>query len=143
MSKLNIKLLEGAKLPTQGTSQSAGYDLYAFENINIEPNTLEKVRTGIFITCPKNTYGRIAPRSGLAYKNWINVMAGVIDRDYTHEIMVLLFNHGKDTFTINKGDRIAQIIFEKICNPEFNILSEETKLDDTDRKGGFGSTGTK
>ena len=143
MSKLNIKLLENAILPKQGTNMSAGYDLYAYENIVIEPNTLGKVRTGVFITCPKNTYARIAPRSGLAYKNLIDVFAGVIDRDYTDEIMVLLFNHGKDTFKINKGDRIAQMIFEKICNPKFNILSDDQKLQVTDRKGGFGSTGTK
>lgn len=143
MSLLNIKMLDGAVLPKQGTSQSAGYDLYAFENITIEPNTLGKVRTGIFITCPKNTYARIAPRSGLAYKYWIDVFAGVIDRDYTDEVMVLLFNHGTDTFKITKGDRIAQMIFEKISNPKFNILSNEMALDETDRKGGFGSTGTK
>jgi dUTP pyrophosphatase len=143
MSKLNIKLLNGAVLPKQGTAQSAGYDLYAYEEVAIEPNTLGKVRIGIFITCPKNSYGRIAPRSGLAFKNWIDVFAGVIDRDYTDEIMVLLFNHGPNTFKISKGDRIAQIIFEKICNPTFNILSDDTKLNETDRKGGFGSTGTK
>ena len=143
MSKLNIKLLEGAVLPKQCTNDSAGYDLYAFEDTCIESNSLGKIRTGIFIKCPKNTYGRIAPRSGLAYKNWIDVFAGVIDRDYTDEIMVLLFNHGKNTFKINKGDRIAQIIFEKISNPKFNILSNEQKLEDTDRKGGFGSTGTR
>jgi len=138
---LNIKLLENAILPKQGTSMSAGYDLYAYESIDIEPNTLEKVRTGIFITCPKNTYARIAPRSGLAYKYLIDVFAGVIDRDYTDEVMVLLFNHGKNTFKINKGDRIAQMIFEKICIPEFNILTDDMKLNSTDRKGGFGSTG--
>jgi len=143
MSLLNIKMLDGAILPKQGTSQSAGFDLYAFEDITIEPNTLNKVRTGIFITCPKNTYARIAPRSGLAYKNWIDVFAGVIDRDYTDEVMVLLFNHGPNIFKITKGDRIAQMIFEKICTPKFNILSNEMVLDETDRKGGFGSTGTK
>lgn len=139
---LNIKLLEGALLPKQGTTMSAGYDLYAFEDTMIESNTLGKVRTGVFITCPKNTYARIAPRSGLAYKNWIDVFAGVIDRDYTDEVMVLLFNHGPNSFKITKGDRIAQMIFEKIVNPKFNILSDDVKLNvTTDRKGGFGSTG--
>ena len=141
MSKLNIKLMDGAILPKQGTSKSAGYDLYAFEDTIIETNTLGKVRTGIFITCPENTYARIAPRSGLAYKHWIDVFAGVIDRDYTDEVMVLLFNHSRNTFKINKGDRIAQMIFEQIVNPEFNILSSEMSLDSSDRKGGFGSTG--
>jgi dUTP pyrophosphatase len=141
MSKLNIKLMDGAILPKQGTLQSAGYDLYAYEEIIIEPNTLCKVRTGIFITCPENTYARIAPRSGLAYKHWIDVFAGVIDRDYTDEVMVLLFNHSQNNFKINKGDRIAQMIFEQIINPEFNIMSNEMSLDSTERKGGFGSTG--
>ena len=142
-SKVSIKLLKGAMAPKQGTPDSAGYDMYAYEDNMIKPNTLGKVRTGVFTTCPKNTYIRIAPRSGLAYKNQIDVFAGVVDRDYRDEIMVLLFNHGVNDFVIKKGDRIAQMIFEKICHPKITVLGDDEKLDDTERKGGFGSTGLK
>ena len=73
MSKVSIKLLDTAIAPKQGTIDSAGYDIYAFEDSVIHPNKLGKVRTGVFTTCPKNTYIRIAPRSGLAFKNQIDV----------------------------------------------------------------------
>jgi dUTP pyrophosphatase len=135
----NIKLLDTAIMPTRGTNESAGYDLSAFEDVEIESNKLGRVRTGVFLTCPIGTYGRIAPRSGLAYKNQIDVFAGVIDRDYKNEIMVLLFNHSSNVFKIKKNDRIAQLIFENITHPTFNIV---TDLDlDGNRIGGFGSTG--
>lgn len=135
----NIKLLEGAIMPTKATTYSAGYDLYAYENIQIESNKLARVRTGVHLTCPDGTYGRIAPRSGLAYKNYIDVFAGVIDQDYTDEIIVLLYNHSQNTFNINKNDRIAQLIFENITHPTFNLVQNIHY--NNFRNGGFGSTG--
>lgn len=86
-------------------------------------------------------YGRIAPRSGLAWKNHIDVGAGVIDEDYRGNIGVVLFNHSDQEFKVTKGDRIAQLICQRIDYP---VLQEVTNLDNTSRgAGGFGSTGTK
>jgi dUTP pyrophosphatase len=135
----NIKLLDGAIMPTRATTESAGYDLYAYEDMIIEANQLGKIRTGVHLTCPHGTYARIAPRSGLAYKYYLDVFAGVIDRDYKDEIMVLLFNHSSRSYHVKKNDRIAQMIFEKITYPTFNIVDNLTT--DSNRDGGFGSTG--
>jgi deoxyuridine 5''-triphosphate nucleotidohydrolase (dut) len=86
-------------------------------------------------------YGRIAPRSGLAWKNHIDVGAGVIDEDYRGNVGVVLFNHSDQDFKVNKGDRIAQLICQRI---EYPVLQEVTNLNNTERgAGGFGSTGTK
>lgn len=90
---------------------------------------------------PEGTYGRVAPRSGLAWKNFIDVGAGVIDQDYRGNVGVILFNHSDTPFEIKKGDRIAQLILERIVHP---VVVEADTLSDTDRgAGGFGSTGTK
>lgn len=90
---------------------------------------------------PAGCYGRVAPRSGLAAKHGIDVGAGVIDEDYRGNIGVVLFNHGKEAFEIKRGDRIAQLICERIVYP---VLEEVEKLTETVRgAGGFGSTGTK
>lgn len=95
--------------------------------------------TDIQIAVPSGCYGRVAPRSGLAHKNFIDVGAGVIDRDYRGNVGVILFNFGKDVFRVKKGDRIAQLICEKISYPR---LEECTTLTETVRgEGGFGSTG--
>merc|ERR1711862_510068 len=101
------------------------------------------VKTDLSIACPKGTYGRIAPRSGLAVKHGIDVGAGVVDADYRGPVGVVLFNFGDKDFTIEIGDRIAQLILEKIC-ADVEIVQVEGELDDTKRgSGGFGSTGVK
>ena len=88
---------------------------------------------------PEGHYGRVAPRSGLAVKNFIDVGAGVIDCDYRGALGVVLFNHSADDFHIKPGDRIAQLIIEKISTPD---VVEVDDLDETARgAGGFGSTG--
>jgi dUTP pyrophosphatase len=90
---------------------------------------------------PVNRYGRIAPRSGLAVKYGIDVLAGVVDSDYRGEILVVLINHGKSPFKVEKGMAIAQIIFEKYHPVQFQ---QYTSLDETDRgEKGFGSTDVK
>ncbi|XP_030045265.1 deoxyuridine 5'-triphosphate nucleotidohydrolase, mitochondrial, partial [Microcaecilia unicolor] len=97
------------------------------------------VNTDIQIALPSGFYGRVAPRSGLAAKHFIDVGAGVIDEDYRGNVGVVLFNFGKESFKVKKGDRVAQLICERICYPE---LEELKGLDETDRgAGGFGSTG--
>ena len=140
MEHLLIKLLtEKAKIPTRGSAFSAGYDLYASESVVVKSKDRALVSTGIAIYVPSGTYGRIAPRSGLAVKYGIDVGAGVIDEDFRSDIKVLLMNHGDANYTVNVGDRIAQLIIENISSPE---IKEVDELDDTARGNGcFGSTG--
>lgn len=96
--------------------------------------------TDIQIEVPFGTYGRVAPRSGLAWKNFIDVGAGVIDQDYRGNVGVILYNHSENEFDVKKGDRIAQLICERIVYPS---LVQADSLSDTARgAGGLGSTGT-
>lgn len=138
--KVELKLLsEAAKTPTKGTDQAAGYDLYAAQNAEIDPLKRALIKTNISIAIPKGYYGRIAPRSGLAYKNGIDVMAGVIDSDYRGDVGVILYNTGVDVFNIKQGDRIAQLIIEKCHVADWDLVED---LSDTDRgEGGYGHTG--
>lgn len=99
----------------------------------------ELVKTDLSIAIPKGTYARVAPRSGLAWKKFIDVGAGVVDYDYRGNVGVILFNHGKEDFEVKVGDRVAQLILEQIMTPE---VVECEDLDETERgAGGFGSTG--
>lgn len=139
--QINVKKLsENATIPTQGTSFAAGYDLYAAEDAVVVCGTRKLIKTNISMEITPGYYGRIAPRSGLAYKNGIDVLAGVIDSDYRGDIGVILYNTDKNIdFTVKKGDRIAQIIFEACYTATLNNVDN---LDNTLRQsGGFGSTG--
>lgn len=100
----------------------------------------ELVKTDIQIEVPEGCYGRVAPRSGLAWKNSIDVGAGVIDQDYRGNVGVILFNHSDIDFEVKQGDRVAQLICERITYP---VVEEVDSLTDTKRgENGFGSTGT-
>lgn len=143
---MNIKLLsDKAKVPTRGSSGAAGYDLYSLETHPLQPGERKTFKTGISIAIPQGYYGRIAPRSGLAVKHGIDVLAGVIDSDYRGEIMVALINLSSEPITLpiikdGKETAIAQIIFEKYNNVNFDVVDN---LDTTFRgSGGFGSTDT-
>jgi len=139
--QINVKKLsENATIPTQGTSFAAGYDLYAAEDAVVVCGTRKLIKTNISMEITPGYYGRIAPRSGLAYKNGIDVLAGVIDSDYRGDIGVILYNTDKNIdFSVKKGDRIAQIIFEACYTVTLNNVDN---LDNTLRQaGGFGSTG--
>lgn len=139
--QINVKKLsENATIPTQGTSFAAGYDLYAAEDAVVVCGTRKLIKTNVSMEITPGYYGRIAPRSGLAYKNGIDVLAGVIDSDYRGDIGVILYNTDKNIdFTVKKGDRIAQIIFEACYTATLNNVDN---LDNTLRQaGGFGSTG--
>lgn len=140
MEHLLVKrLTDRAKIPTKGSAFAAGYDLYAAENATIPAKGRQLIGTGLAMTVPEEHYGRIAPRSGLAVKHGIDVGAGVIDCDFCGEIKVLLMNHGNNDLLVQEGDRIAQLIIEKISLPE---ITEVDELEDTARgNGGFGSTG--
>lgn len=132
---------ESATLPTRGSVLSAGYDIYASEEAIIPAQGQGLVGTDISVAVPIGTYGRVAPRSGLAVKHGISTGAGVIDADYRGEVKVVLFNHSQKDFTIQKGDRIAQLVLEKIVMAEIKQITAE-ELDTTVRgEGGFGSTG--
>lgn len=133
---------ENAKLPTKGSELAAGYDLYSSEDALIPAQGQGLVSTDISVVVPIGTYGRVAPRSGLAVKHGISTGAGVIDADYRGEVKVVLFNHSKKDFEIKKGDRIAQLVLERIVNASIKEISAE-ELDQTTRgEGGFGSTGS-
>ncbi|EMS11688.1 deoxyuridine 5'-triphosphate nucleotidohydrolase, mitochondrial precursor, putative [Entamoeba histolytica HM-3:IMSS] len=133
------RLHKDAVIPTRGTNRAAGFDLFCIENVIIQPHDRCSVSTGIAVQIPHNYYGKVAPRSSLAFKYGIDVGAGVIDEDYRGEIKVLLFNHSNDIFRAKKGDRIAQFIIEKISYCE---IKEVKELNATIRgEKGFGSTG--
>lgn len=139
-AKLLIKKLsEFATVPTRGSKFSAGCDLYAAYDYTIKARGKEMVKTDLQIALPPGCYGRVAPRSGLAWKHSIDVGAGVIDEDYRGPLNVILFNLGEDDFDIKKGDRIAQLICEKIEQAQIEEVSD---LNSTERgANGFGSTG--
>lgn len=138
MSFLIKKLMPEAIVPARGSDGAAGYDLSSVVDIAVPALGRVAVSTGLAMRVPSGTYGRIAPRSGLAYKYGIDVLAGVIDEDYRNEVLVILYNTSERDYIIKKGDRIAQLVLEKISTPEVEIVDD---LDKTSRTGGFGSTG--
>ena len=136
---LEIKLSEGAKAPYRASREAAGYDLYSNEKLIINPHERKLVDTGFSMRIPEGCYGRIAPRSGLAVKKSVDIGAGVIDRDYRGPVKILIINNGRESFHIQKYDRIAQLILEKNIITDIEIVEE---LEETERgHGGFGSTG--
>ncbi|RPB27158.1 dUTP diphosphatase, partial [Terfezia boudieri ATCC MYA-4762] len=137
---LLVKLLsDKGRAPTRGSEFAAGYDVYSAQNTVIPAHGRALVDTDISIAVPAGTYGRIAPRSGLAVKNFIDVGAGVIDADYRGQLKILLFNHADVDFEVKEGDRVAQLILERIYTPEVVTVTE---LPASVRgAGGFGSTG--
>ena len=142
---LNIKkLTPDATIPTYGTEFSAGADLYLCgDDITIRPHTTVLAHTGIAMAIPGGFVGLVFARSGLASKKDLAPAnkVGVIDSDYRGEIMVALHNHGEQTRTVERGERIAQIVFVPYSSADFCVVDE---LDDTVRgDGGFGSTGRK
>lgn len=139
-SKLLVKKLsEFATLPTKGSKLAAGYDLHAAHDCVIKAKGKQMVKTDLQVSLPQGCYGRIAPRSGLAWKHSIDVGAGVIDEDYRGPVNVILFNFDEQDFEVKRGDRIAQLICEKIEQAD---IQEVSNLDETERgTNGFGSTG--
>ena len=132
------KLSNNAVLPSRASPLSAGYDLSSAVETKILARGKALVATDLSISIPEGTYARIAPRSGLALKHSIDVGAGVIDADYRGPVGVILFNHSDVDFEVKVGDRVAQLILEKIVTPD---VVEVEDLDSTVRgEGGFGST---
>lgn len=136
-----VRTSPNARAPLVASEKAAGADLYASEHCVVPAGERRLVPTGLCVAIPEGYYGHIAPRSGLALRNFIDCGAGIIDADYRGEIYVLLFNFGKQDFMVNVGDRVAQLICEKIGHP---ILKEVTALPESKRgTAGFGSTGLK
>lgn len=137
---IEVKLLTpSAKMPTRGSEQAAGLDLYADDDNYVVGATPTAFPTGVSVRIPEGFVGLVQPRSGLAFHHDIDTLAGVIDSDYRGEIKVLLANHGQQSLTIYAGERIAQLLIMPIlmCTP---IKVDE--LDATERgESGFGSTG--
>lgn len=133
------KLHSDAVLPSRGSKEACGLDIYSVEELTIKSGQRKGVRTGIAVAIPQGFYGRVAPRSGLALKMGIDVLAGVIDADYRGEIICLIINLGEQDFRVNVGDRIAQLLIEKVAilTPEWDEQLSITQRD----SGGFGSTG--
>ena len=117
----------------------AGYDICANENMIIPAGESFAVSTGVYLSMPRDIYCRIAPRSGYALRQKINVHGGVVDSNYRGEVKVILFNHGREQFGVRKGQRIATLIFTQLST--YNLKEVET-LDQSDRnEKGFGSSG--
>ena len=144
------KISEHARAPTRATRHSAGYDLYsAEESIVLQPGERKCISTDLQIQVPDDCYGRIAPRSGLAFHFGMDVLAGVVDKDYMGIVKVILINHGSHSYTVHKGDRIAQLICEVIKYPELEEISDLADSTDssssteefTRGSNGFGSSG--
>lgn len=144
MEPVRVKVLrEGAKLPTYGSVEAAGADLYACMDtpVTIEPGTTAFVPTGIALEVPKGCAGLIYARSGLACKRGLAPAnkVGVVDSDYRGEVLVALHNHGTAAQTVEHGERIAQFVITPVLTPAYEAVEE---LTDTARNaGGFGSTG--
>jgi dUTP pyrophosphatase len=120
---IQIKLLDpNAKLPTRGSDFAAGYDLYTLDYYELKPGERHLYNTGVSTSMPNGYYGRIAPRSGLAYKKGIDVMAGVIDSDYRGAIGVLLVNLSTENWLPETGKPIAQMIFEQHGEVYFDVV---------------------
>ena len=154
------RITPDGQIPTKGSIGAAGYDLHAAHDciipkicLKIEMDTTEEkkeveniyvskalIKTDIACKIPDTHYGRVAPRSGVSWKHHVHVGAGVIDSDYRGNIGIVLYNLSSKDFIIKKGDRVAQLIFERIENNA--MIEEVTDLDESDRgSGGYGSTG--
>lgn len=144
MEKIKVKLLrQGAQLPTYGSAEAAGADIYACleESITIAPGTTYMIPTGFALEVPKGCAGLIYARSSMGAKRGLAPAnkVGVIDSDYRGEVKVALHNHGLTEQTVAPGERVAQLLITPVFTPGFVQVRE---LEDTARgEGGFGSTG--
>jgi dUTP pyrophosphatase len=133
-----VVIADGGSLPEYGSAQAAGADLRASEAVEIAPGARAAVATSLRLQIPPGHVGLVWPRSGLAVRHGIDTLAGVIDSDYRGEVLVVLVNHGQEPFAIAPGDRIAQLLLQRVERAAF---ARRTRLDDSERgEGGFGST---
>ena len=134
-----VRVDERAFCPDRGSSEAAGFDIKSPEEATMRARSRTLLSTGLKMAFPPGSYGRLASRSGLSAARGIEVGAGVVDSDYRGVVSVLLYNHSDEDFFVRRGDKIAQVIPEKIVVGEF---MEATCLERSERgDGGFGSTG--
>lgn len=142
-AKIEVKII-GRFTPKYQSKQAAGCDLYADidDPIVLEPGKYNIVPTGVRLELPQGYEAQVRPRSGMAMKYGIGILnaPGTIDADYRGEVKVILFNFGQESFRIESGDRIAQLVFNRVVQAQFILVD---KLKETKRgSGGFGHTGT-
>lgn len=138
--QLKIKKLIGdAIIPKYATKDDAGMDLFAIENVELEPMQRAQIGTGIAMEIPGGHVGLIWDKSGLSHKFGIKTLGGVVDSGYRGEIKIGVINLGKEKYVFEKGHKVAQMIIQKKETPE---IVEATELNNSERgEGGFGSTG--
>ncbi|MEX1028957.1 MAG: dUTP diphosphatase [Paenibacillaceae bacterium] len=144
----NVQILrlsgnEDISLPQKMSEWASGFDLYAAitETVILNPGERKLIATGFAMSMPKELEAQIRPRSGLAYKHGITCLnsPGTIDADYRGEVKVLLINLGQEPFTINRNERIAQLVFQLV--PDIHLIQVDVLSDTTRGTGGFGHTG--
>lgn len=134
-----MKVSGAGELPVYGSEAAAGADLRAAEEVTLHPGERAAVATGVHLEIPPGHVGLVWPRSGLAVRHGLDTLAGVIDSDYRGEVRVVLVNHGQEPVVLAKGDRIAQLLIQRI---ERAVFGKVDGLDESGRgHGGFGSTG--
>ena len=138
--KILVKKIDlEAKIPQFALQGDVGMDLFSVEDVVLKPGERFSVKTGIAMKIPEGYAGLVWDKSGVSHKFGIKILGGVIDSNYTGEWLIGLVNLGQVDFEIKKGQKIAQVLFQKVENPEVEEINE---LPETNRgKGGFGSTG--
>ncbi|HET8644373.1 MAG TPA: dUTP diphosphatase [Vicinamibacteria bacterium] len=135
---LQVKVDGPGAAPAYSSAGAAGADLFAAEEVTLEPGAWASVGTGLFLEIPAGHVGLVWPRSGLAVRHGIDTLAGVIDSDYRGELRVVLANHGREPYRVRPGDRVAQLLVQRVERAAF-VRGE---LADSARgAAGFGSTG--
>jgi dUTP pyrophosphatase len=138
-AELRVVVGPGGALPEYASAAAAGADLRASEAVELAPGARAAVATALRLEIPPGHVGLVWPRSGLAVRHGIDTLAGVIDSDYRGELKVVLVNHGDEPFRIAPGDRVAQLLVQRVERVSFAAAAE---VADTARGGsGFGSTG--
>ncbi|MCK5459539.1 dUTP diphosphatase [Candidatus Parcubacteria bacterium] len=135
------KISPDAKLPTFAHSDDAGMDLYSSEDLEIQPRKKVNIKTGVIMEIPKGYAGLIWDKGGIANRS-IHTLAGVVDAGYRGEVIVLMINLSNETYKIKKGQKIAQMLIQKIERPEIKEVLTDDKMQESLRGSGkFGSTG--
>jgi dUTP pyrophosphatase len=138
--QLKVKKVDPeAKLPSYAHPYDAGMDLFALEEVKVKPGEVARIRSGVMMEIPEGYVGLCWDKSGLAMKNGIKVLAGVIDAGFRGELVMGVINLGKEEYTFEKGHKVMQMLIQPV---QFLDIIESEKLSDTSRgEGGFGSTG--
>jgi dUTP pyrophosphatase len=136
---LEIRVSGEGELPAYSSEGAAGADLHAAEDVTLAAGARAAVATGLHLEIPVGHVGLIWPRSGLAVRHGLDTLAGVIDSDYRGEVRVVLVNHGPETVRLARGDRIAQLLVQRVERGAF--MRVDSLVESERGQGGFGSTG--